>query len=121
MNPFPTHVRELVLCSAIAALVAAGCVSVGTPREISVNTDVGGRPPVDASSVPPTRDHEEARQKLAEAYAEIRSLRSRVDRLERDKKELKRERDGYKDERDECREAMDEAQEHRKKQREDDD
>lgn len=107
--------RAFVLCFAFAALLAAGCLSVGTPREISVNTEVGGREHVDASSVPPTKDHEEARQKLAEAYAEIRSLRSKVDKLENDKKDLKRERDGYKKERDDCRKEAKEAQKYQKK------
>ena len=101
------------------SLFAAGCISVGTPREISVNTDVGGREHVDTSSVPPTRDHEEARQRLAESYAEIRSLRSKVDKLERDKRDLKRERDEYKQERDDCRKQAKITEKYQKKLRKD--
>jgi TolA-binding protein len=112
-------VRGSVLCFVSVSFFAAGCLSVGTPREISVNTDVGGREHVDTSSVPPTRDHEEARRRLAEAYAEIRSLRSKVDKLERDKKDLKGERDGYKQERDDCRKETKETQKYQKKQRKD--
>ena len=117
MNRSRTFAGVLVLCVGSAGLLAAGCLSVGTPREINVNTDVGGREHVDASSVPATRDHEEARQKLDEAYAEIRSLRSKVDKLEGDKKDLKRERDGYKKERDECRKEAKAAQKYEKKMR----
>jgi TolA-binding protein len=93
-----------------ALAMVTGCLNVTTPREISVNTDVGTREHVDASSVPPTRTHEEARQKLADAYAEIRSLQSDVTKLERDKKDLKRERD-------DCRKEAKQAQKYEKKMR----
>lgn len=92
MNTSQTAIRIFILPFVLCSL-AAGCLSVGTPREITVNTEVGRREHVDASSVPPTKDHEEARQKLAEAYTEIRSLRADAAKLERDKKDLKRERD----------------------------
>jgi chromosome segregation ATPase len=95
--------------------MVTGCLNVTTPREISVNTDVNTPEHVDASSVPPTRTHEEARQKLADAYAEIRSLQSDVTKLEQDKKDLKRERDGFKKERDVCRKEAKQAQKYEKK------
>ena len=74
-----------------AAFILSGCVNVKAPEEINVGT--GHHQPVDASQVPPTKTHEEARQKLAEAYAEIRHLQSKVADLEKDKKELKAQRE----------------------------
>lgn len=71
-----------------------GCVNVKAPDEVHVGG--GGRRPVDASNVPPTRSHEEARQYLAEAYDEIRYYQDKVRRLEDDKRELKKEKDEYK-------------------------
>jgi TolA-binding protein len=117
MNRSGSFARVFVIGLVSLVALAAGCISVGAPPEISVNTDVGRREHVDTSSVPPTRDHEEARQRLAEAYSEIRSLRSKVDKLERDKKDLKRERDGFKQERDDCRKETKATQKYEKKQR----
>jgi outer membrane murein-binding lipoprotein Lpp len=114
MNPVQKISRIFLSVFVLGALSAAGCLNVTTPREISVNTDVGTREHVDAGSVPPTKTHEEARQKLADAYAEIRSLQSDVAKLERDRKDLKRERDAYKNERDDCRK---EAKKYEKKMR----
>lgn len=74
-------------------MLLAGCVSLKAPERISVN-DRPAR--VDSSRVPETRSHEEARQRLAEAYERNRYLEGKVERLERDKEELKRERDEYK-------------------------
>lgn len=65
-----------------------GCLNVKAPEQINVGTS--RRPPVDASSVPPTRDHAEARQKLAEAYDEIQHLQRRIRDLESDKASCKR-------------------------------
>ena len=76
-----------------AAALATGCVSLKAPEQVYVN----GRPRVsDPSTVPPTSSHAEARQKLAEAYDEIRYLRRKVTDLKKDKHELKAERDKYK-------------------------
>ncbi len=79
---------SFVLAAVVMCLPAlAGCVNVKAPE----NIQVGGRSePVDASKVPPTRDHAEARQKLAEAYAEIRHLQEEVRDLEEDKASYKR-------------------------------
>ena len=74
-------------------LAGAGCVNVKAPEEINVGS---GRRPVDASSVPATHSHDEARQRLAEAYDEIRYLNSKVHNLEDDKDKLKREKEEYK-------------------------
>jgi len=71
-------------CTLSAVLLAAGCVSVKAPEQITI----GGREPVDAREVPPTSSHEQARQELARAYAEIRRLQRRVQELEGDKREL---------------------------------
>ena len=76
-----------------AAALATGCVSLKAPEQVYFN----GRPRVsDPSTVPPTGSHAEARQKLAEAYDEIRYLRRKVTDLKEDKRELKTERDKYK-------------------------
>jgi len=86
--------------SACLALLAAGvfagsaCVSVKAPERINIQP----HPAVaDPSQVPPTASHEEARQRLAEAYAEIRYLRDKVYRLDNENERLEHERDRYKD------------------------
>jgi hypothetical protein len=81
----------LLLAGGVAA--GAGCVSVKAPERINFQPHAEV---ADPSQVPPTYSHEEAREKLAEAYAEIRYLRDKVSDLEEDKDELKRERDHYK-------------------------
>ena len=98
MKSLPRSVLRSCCLLMFVGLSVCGCLNVSTPREINVSSDVGTRQHVDTSSVPPTGSHEEARQRLADAYAEIRSLRSDVAKLERDKKELKRERDDCRDE-----------------------
>ena len=71
----------------------AGCINVTAPERITV----GSHPRrIDSSRVPPTRSHNEARQRLAEAYARNRYLEAKVANLKRDKEELKEERDDYK-------------------------
>ena len=107
----------MIAAGVLICSLSLGCLNVGTPREISVNTDVNTRQPVDASSVPPTATNEECRQKLAEAYSEIRYLRDKVDKLDRDKKDLKRDRDSYKKERDDCRKQVKQEQKNDKKMR----
>jgi hypothetical protein len=81
--------RFVVLIFACGAIPAA-CVEVEAPEHINLQP----HPEVaDPSQVPPTDSHEQARQELAEAYAEIRYLRGKVADLEEDKDHLKRERD----------------------------
>jgi outer membrane murein-binding lipoprotein Lpp len=88
----PRWLAALIPAGVVAtAFILSGCVNVKAPEEINVGT--GRHQPVDASQVPPTKTHEEARQKLAEAYAEIRHLQSKVADLEKDKKELKAQRE----------------------------
>jgi predicted nuclease with TOPRIM domain len=54
------------------------------------------RTAIDPARIPTTTTHEEARRRLTEAYAEIRSLRTRIARLEKDRRDLTEERDKYK-------------------------
>jgi outer membrane murein-binding lipoprotein Lpp len=75
----------------VTAFMLAGCVNVKAPDEINIGS--GHHQPVDASKVPPTKTHDEARQKLAEAYEEIRYLQGKVADLEKDKKKLKEDRE----------------------------
>ncbi len=76
-------------------LGVAGCVSVKAPEDINIGSRPG-REPIDTSRVPPTRSHEEARQKLAGAYERIDYLEAKIRDLEDDKEELKKKRDEYK-------------------------
>lgn len=77
-------------------LGGTGCVSLKAPEEINVNQSPG-HARIDTSHIPPTRSHEEARQRLAEAYERINYLEAKVRELRHDKDELKRERDQYED------------------------
>ncbi len=91
---------RLLLVLAVAACFAvgiglAGCVNIDTPDQINVGSS-SGRRPIDSSRVPPTKSHEEARQKIAQSYERIRYLEAKVRDLEKDKDELKDKRDEYK-------------------------
>ena len=59
----------------------AGCVSLKAPEEVYIANYRPQR--IDSSQAPPTNSHEEARQKLAEAYERNRFLEDRVQKLER--------------------------------------
>ena len=90
--------RLLALLVVIAAFTITpglvGCVNVQAP-----DVNVGSRPgrrQIDTSRLPPTRSHEEARQKLGEAYERIDYLEDKVGDLEKDKRKAKDERDEYK-------------------------
>jgi len=85
--------RQIGLVALGLAAAASGCVSVKAPERINYQSHAEV---ADPSQVPPTESHEHARQKLAEAYSEIRYLRGKVRDLEDDKRELKDERDHYK-------------------------
>lgn len=90
-----TLTRGMMVALLGVMLGGAGCLSVRGPDEISVNA--GNRPRrIDSSHVPPTRDHEDARHMLAEAYERNRYLEHKVEKLEKKKRELKAERDEYK-------------------------
>ena len=96
MNPLTPRVLALAVVALSISLVgAAGCVNV-RPPDIQIGT---GPPPedVDASRVPPTATHEEARAELEKAYRQLRYLEDRVRRLEADNRELEAERDEYED------------------------
>ncbi|MBN2560890.1 MAG: hypothetical protein JXQ75_08170 [Phycisphaerae bacterium] len=74
----------------------AGCINVKAPENVTVGGAPRGRQPIDTSRLPPTRSHEEARQKLAEAYERIGYLEDKVRDLEEDKDKLKDKCDEYK-------------------------
>ena len=84
----------IVAAVMVLSLFTIGCVQA--PERIDIDLG-GGRDRVDTSRVPPTSSHEEARQKLAEAYNRIDYLESKVEGLEKDKRGLKAEREEYKD------------------------
>ncbi|MCZ6815645.1 MAG: hypothetical protein O7F76_02975 [Planctomycetota bacterium] len=71
------------------------CLNIKAPDNVSV---FGGRrqKPVDASQVPKTNSHEEAKRVLEKAYAEIRHLNRKVEKLEESKRKAKDERDEWK-------------------------
>jgi hypothetical protein len=90
MKRNPRFVVSILACGAIPA----ACVEVEAPEHINLQP----HPEVaDPSQVPPTNSHEEARQELAEAYAEIRYLRGKVADLEEDKDHLERKLDDCRD------------------------
>jgi len=95
MNRF---IWAMVVAAVVLAglLGVAGCLQVQAPKEINVGTG-RGHEPIDTSRVPPTQSHEEARQKLAEAYDRISYLEGKVRGLEKDKRELKSDLEECKD------------------------
>lgn len=96
MNRFAMLLLLVAAVALVAGAASFGCVQAKAPERIDIDVG-GGHDPIDTSRVPPTASHEEARQKLAEAYREIDRLRKEVDGLKKDKKELKAEREEYKD------------------------
>lgn len=86
----------LVVVSLYSLFTMGGCVSLKAPENVHIaNRNEPRR--VDSRRVPLTSSHEDARQKLAEAYERNRYLEDKVQRLERDKRELKDELDDLKD------------------------
>lgn len=81
-------------CLGLGLLV--GCLNVQAPEKIEIGSG-RGREPIDTSRIPETRSHEEARQKLAEAYERIKYLEGKVNSLEKDKRELKKDKEDIKD------------------------
>ena len=86
----------LVIASLCSALISTGCVNLKAPDNVHIANRHEPRR-VDSSRAPSTRNHEDARQKLAEAYERNRYLEDKVRRLEEDKRELKDELDELKD------------------------
>lgn len=74
----------------VFGLSAGGCLSVRAPERINVGSSPG-RERIDTSRVPPTRDHADAREKLAQAYDRIDYLERKINNLEEDKHELQQE------------------------------
>lgn len=88
-------VLRVIGVSAFVIVLTSGCVSVKAPERITVGSS--GSRPVDTSRVPPTRDHADARERLAEAYARIDYLEDELRDCESDKREMKREMERYDD------------------------
>ena len=97
--------RRLVTAAVLTMVLwpTAGCfqlnVDAGTPER--------REQPPDSSRVPPTRDHEHARQELERAYRYMRVLEHENDKLDKDKQKLKREKKEYKDYEDRYKDCMD--------------
>ncbi|HNO77560.1 MAG TPA: hypothetical protein PKN33_05815 [Phycisphaerae bacterium] len=90
----------------VASTAMWGCVSVKAPERINMNGR-SHRGSTDTRSVPHTTSHEDARRKLAEAYAEIDELRERNSRLERKERELKQDNDDCERRLDRCEDRHD--------------
>lgn len=78
-----------------AVFAFSGCLHVSAPDEINLSAGTSPRR-VDNRRVPTTKNHEEARQKLAEAYGRNRYLERRVEELEDEVRELEEEKEEYK-------------------------
>lgn len=78
--------RITILFVAMAFIAMSGCLTVRAPKEIHIGSDNRAHT---AERIPPTKNHEEARNELRRAYSEIRSLRRKVSHLEEDVRELK--------------------------------
>ncbi len=90
-----TLVRGMTVVLLSGILGWTGCLSVRGTDDINVNA--GNRPRrIDSSRVPTTRNHEDARQRLTEAYERNRYLEHKVEKLEKKNHEIKEERDEYK-------------------------
>lgn len=81
-------------CAAGVFLFQSSCLSVEAPREIHVG-DSPGRRPVDTARVPPTANHSEARQRLAESYARIDYLEKEIRELREENRELENEAEAF--------------------------
>ena len=104
----------LTACTAAILLLAPGCrVDVAGGNDVKVAPydfteefrGGGSESRFDARQVPPTQTHEECREELTRAYAEIRRLTNMIHDLrdenrdlEADVKEAERERDAMEDE-----------------------
>ncbi len=89
----------------VASLAMMGCVSVKAPERINVGRSRRGT--TNTRSVPPTSSHDDARRRLADAYAEIDELRERNQRLERKERELKQDNDDCERRLDRCEDRYD--------------
>ena len=76
-------------------VVFTGCLHVSAPDKVSLSANASPRR-VDNRRVPATKSHEEARQKLAEAYGRNRYLERKVEDLEDDVREIEKEKEEYK-------------------------
>jgi hypothetical protein len=78
--------------SRVCGLAMAGvfCLATGCIRAPDVKVDASGwrREKPSTTGVPPTRSHEEAKQELRKAYAEIEHLRKDNAKLQRKNREL---------------------------------
>ena len=78
-----------------AVVIFSGCLHVSAPDKVSLSANASPRR-VDNRRVPATKSHEEARQKLAEAYGRNRYLERKVEDLEEEARELEKEKEEYK-------------------------
>ncbi len=90
-----TALRHSLLVIALILFLPA-CFNFKSPDEINIGGGGRRQKPVDASQVPKTKSHEDARNKLAKAYEEIRHLDRKVKKLEDSKRKAKDERDEWK-------------------------
>ena len=77
-------------------LFLPACFSFKAPKDVNVDASGWRRESVDASQEPKTKSYEDAKNKLAKAYAEIRHLNRKVEKLEESKRKAKDERDEWK-------------------------
>ena len=90
-----SSLRHSLLVIALILFLPA-CFSIKAPDEINIGGGGRRQKPVDASQVPKTNSHEEAKRVLEEAYEEIRYLNRKVEKLEDSKRKAKDERDEWK-------------------------
>ena len=77
-------------------LFLPACLSIKAPDNISGDFSGWRNESFDASQVPKTNSHEEAKSELEKAYAQIRHLNRKVEKLEESKRKAKDERDEWK-------------------------
>lgn len=97
----------LTLACTLLLGLSFGCLNVQTPREVNVGTSRERPDPVDSSRVPRTSSHDDCRDELQKAYANLRYLERENARLDDKAVEYKRERD---DARRECERLEDDLE-----------
>jgi predicted RNase H-like nuclease (RuvC/YqgF family) len=97
--------RWVLFLGAAVMFGLSGCVSVKAPESIQIGSE--RRPePVDSSRVPNTASHEEAREELRKAYANLRYYEDELAELQDKAERYKRERERCEDELEECEERL---------------
>jgi predicted RNase H-like nuclease (RuvC/YqgF family) len=76
---------------AVVTVTVVGLTAcIQTPREINVDASGWRHERVETSTIPETRNHEEAKAELRKAYGEIERLRKENTKLKEKNEELKR-------------------------------